>query len=190
MSRTGRRAALAAGLMGALALYRVEVLHRPLFAAGCAAGWGASCVEAGWAYVGDHRQFAVGQLTRGCERLRDPESCSVLTHFLAVGLAGPADFERAERMCLEGDRRYARACVTMADLTILNQFGSYDRQKRTVAFLAHACALGEEPACRRVAAASREIDAADQMAQQAKACADGDRDACQRITEDFRAIAR
>ncbi len=51
------------------------------------------------------------------------------------GLAGPADFERAERMCLEGDRRYARACVTMADLTILNQFGSYERSMRPIGWL-------------------------------------------------------
>ena len=115
--------------MGAFALYRIEVLHRPLFPLGCAVGVRAACVKAGWAYVDDHRQFAVDQLTRGCDRLRDPESCNVLTDFVAVGLAGPADFARAEKMCLEGDERFARACVTMAGLTIFGQFGDYDSKR-------------------------------------------------------------
>jgi hypothetical protein len=177
-------AVLLAGL--ALAFYKVRAMHRPVLALACRAGVGAACVQAAWEYVDDQGPRALAFLQHGCDRLRGSSSCAALTEFIAVGLVSPADFARAEKMCLTGDRRFGAACVQLAELTILGQFGDYERPKRTTTFYARGCELGDQAGCTGLRTAAEQLRAVDRFSEMAKACVEGHGEACDQLISRFR----
>jgi hypothetical protein len=138
-----------------IAFEQKPVLRAPFLAAACYVGVGRACVGAAGLFG---PETSTSLLSHGCERLKHANSCAMLTDSIAAGLAGPPDYARAERMCLQGDQRFGEACMHLAKLTIMGTFGDYERDKRTEAFLQRACALGVADGCGSGAAERTNIE--------------------------------
>jgi TPR repeat protein len=169
-------------LISVVVARHADAVRAPLLALACRVGSGTACVKAARIYS---HPDSTALLARGCERLAHPDSCTMLADYIAVGLAGPPDFARAEEMCFEGDRRFLGACMVMAELTIEGQFGDYERQKRAETFFKRACQLGSDEGCRRVAGAAARIARARRVAAIFEACSvRGDPEACAQMDDE------
>src|SRR5215471_4252528 len=146
----------------AVAFNNVQAMRAPFLALGCHVGLGKACVKAGWIYL-DRKDKATKLLQHGCDALEHSESCLLLVDLIAVGLLGPSDFARAEKLCLEGGSHYAMACSMLADETINGQFGDYERQKRAERFFTRACELGRTQDCAAIATVPARIGAMKQL---------------------------
>jgi hypothetical protein len=188
---TRRRKILAATALAVAVVVAAETprVRARLLAAACHAQLGAACVEAARIVVNDDQRRSTALLTHGCDTLKDAGSCELLADFTGSGLAGPADYERAARMCLEGDRRFGRACLRMAFLTIAGQFGEYDRVKRTETFFARACRLGVEEGCRSLSTAASRIQEIRQLDDIAGKCVNGGDEACHRVIQKLKSAS-
>lgn len=181
-----RRQKVAIALVAAvgLAFYKVPALRAPFLNLACRSGSGSACVAAAKLAMDRDVGLAFQLAAHGCEKLRHAESCATLTELVAI--VTPGDYPRAEKMCLEGDGRFGRACVLMAELVIIGQFGDHDRQARTLAFYGRACTLGEPEGCDGLKVAAQQLASADRLNAIAKACVDGDHDACTKMIGKFR----
>jgi hypothetical protein len=161
-----------------IAFQQKPVLRAPFLAGACYVGVGRACVGAAWLFG---PKTSNSLLSHGCEKLKHANSCAILTDLIATGLAGPPDYARAERMCLQGDHRFGEACMHLARLTIMGQFGDYEQEKRTEAFFRQACALGMEEGCRSGATARTSIQLMNRFNNLVRACANGDDPDCKGV---------
>ena len=173
-----RRLALGVVAVGLLAVVVTlkDAVRARVFALGCRLGSGDACFKGALLY---RHADSTALLKRGCEALAHVDSCMALTDAIAVGIAGPPDFAHAEKMCLEGDRRFSRACLQMAEETIRGQFGDYEQQERAETFFKRACALGSAAGCNGVDGVAARVAESKRVAAIYRACAiDGDAPAC------------